>query len=303
MRIHFWGVRGSIPAPGPETAGYGGNTSCVSVELRDGRILIFDAGTGIRDCGQWLADRGGPVEATLLISHTHWDHIQGFPFFVPSFSPQNRLLVCGPSSDVRPLDIRGIMEMQTRYEFFPVKVDELAADIRYCSTTPGPLAIDGLEVTALRLNHPVPCFAYRLVADGVTYVYGGDHEPYRNVYRGDTSAAAEYDEEMLRDLDREVTERQATLTAFLAGADCVSWDSMYTREEYAAGKQGWGHSWYEANAALARDAGVGRMIFTHHDPASTDEILARREATWCQRAAEEEWDLLFAREGLELELP
>jgi len=301
MKIRFWGVRGSIATPGQRTMQYGGNTSCVSVELSDGRVVIFDAGTGIRECGNDLLGRGGSVDVSLFISHTHWDHIQGFPFFVPSYIPGNRIRICGPSSDVEPLGIQGIMEMQTKYEFFPVKIAELGAKLDYIETREGPLTVDGFTVEACRLNHPVPCFAYRLRDGERSYVYGGDHEPFRNLYRDD-AAVDEMDEEMLAELDEDATRQNEKIADFLRDADVVSWDSTYTHEEYEAGKHGWGHSWYAINLDLAARAGVKRLICTHHDPQSTDEVLAAREAEWTARAAEQSIELALAREGMEVEV-
>lgn len=301
MEILFWGVRGSIPSPGSRTIQYGGNTSSVSVTLDDGRLVLFDAGTGIRECGNWLMSRGGAISATICISHTHWDHIQGFPFFVPSYVAGNEFTVCGPPSDAQPMGIQRIMEMQTAYEFFPVKVGELGSRIAYLDVTGGRLDLDGLEIEACLLNHPVPCYAYRITSKGKTYVYGGDHEPYRNPLRDDAQAAAQAGPDRVRELDEEAQRQNDRIAAFLEGADMVSWDSTYTEVEYA-NRRGWGHSWYEANLDLAEKAGVGRMFFTHHDPSADDECLALREEIYGEIAEGRDLDVAFAREGMSVEL-
>ncbi|MBN1256898.1 MAG: MBL fold metallo-hydrolase [Planctomycetes bacterium] len=301
MKVHFWGVRGSIPTPSKDTAIYGGNTSCVSVELDNGKIIIFDAGTGIREYGDLLMARGGPITAAIFISHTHWDHIQGFPFFVPSYMKGNSLNIHGPASAVHKMGIREIMEMQTRYEVFPVRIAELGSNLNYLDIADDSFSVDGLDLTVCRLNHPVPCFAYKIRENDKTYVYGGDHEPYQNIYRIDPQAAAEMDEDFLAELDQNVAQQNTQIAEFLRGADLVSWDSMYTREEYEE-KKGWGHSWYECNLELAATAEVKQMIFTHHAPSATDEILASREEIHTAAAAAKGLNLAFAREGMEIEL-
>ncbi|MGD9200509.1 MAG: MBL fold metallo-hydrolase, partial [Chitinispirillia bacterium] len=136
MKIKFWGVRGSIPTPGKDTVVYGGNTSCTSVEIED-TILIFDAGTGIRICGNYLLSRGKSCTGTIFISHTHWDHIQGFPFFVPAYIPGNKFSIFGPPSDVQNQSLKQIMQLQTNYEYFPISLSQLGADIRYIDCKEG----------------------------------------------------------------------------------------------------------------------------------------------------------------------
>jgi len=299
MKIRYWGVRGSIAVPGKETIEYGGNTSCVSVEA-DGKTLIFDAGTGIRLCGNYLLSRGGRIEASVFISHTHWDHIQGFPFFVPSYIPGNRFTLHGPPSDIQNLSLKQIMEMQTNYEYFPVRISQLGSTMDYVDCGEETLEAEGFEIRTCKLNHPVACLAYKLVYDGRCFIYGGDHEPYRNLYR-DSDDEEDVDEGYMKELDRKANEQNRKIVEFCRGADVVSWDAQYDEREYQS-KKGWGHSTYRANLALAEKAGLSHMIFTHHDPAQTDESLSQREADVKKAAAGKNVRVEFAREGMEIDL-
>ncbi len=299
MKIRFWGVRGSIAVPGDNTVRYGGNTSCVSVEIGD-QITIFDAGTGIRTCGNDLLSRFKQVTATLFISHTHWDHIQGFPFFVPAYIPGNKLSIYGPPSDVQDQSLKQIMALQTNYEYFPIRIAELGATIDYNDCSEGLVDIEGLDVQTCRLNHPVVCFAYKLTVNGKIYVYGGDHEPYRNVYR-DSNENPDMDEEFLKELDEGVSEQNKKIIEFCKGADLVSWDAQYTEEEYQT-KIGWGHGTHEAGFKLAENAGIKHIILTHHEPMNSDTRLEELENKLKKQAESSGFKLDFAREGMEVEL-
>ncbi len=299
MILRFWGVRGSVPTPGQSTVIYGGNTACVSLEVGD-KVLIFDAGTGIRVCGQYLLSKSQPLEAALFISHTHWDHIQGFPFFVPAYVPGNALTMFGPPSEIKNLSLKQLMELQTSFEYFPVRISELGAKIEYFDCKEGRIETPGLEVHTCRLNHPVACLAYKVVAQGKVFVYGGDHEPFRNLYRGSKDEAA-LDEELLAELDLNAAEQNKRIADFCQDADLVIWDAQYSAKEYVS-KKGWGHSSYEADVELAQQAAVKHIIFTHHDPASADEKLAAAEKKYRAVAAEKGFRLDFAKEGLRIDL-
>lgn len=298
MKIRYWGVRGSIPVPGNQTIVYGGNTSCVSVEIDD-FVFIFDAGTGIRECGNYLLSKGKHVQGAIFISHTHWDHIQGFPFFVPSYIPGNSFALYGPPSDIQNLSLRQIMELQTRYEYFPVRISQLGATLEYFDCKEGNVNIDGFEVHSCRLNHPVACLAYKLVHNGKIFIYGGDHEPYYNVYR--TAPHDSMDEDILEELDENAAQQNLKIVDFCKNADFVSWDAQYSEEEYQS-KKGWGHSTYEANIDLAENASIRHILFTHHDPLNSDAILAEREKKYKTAAQKRGVHLDFAREGTEYTL-
>ncbi|MBD3320602.1 MAG: MBL fold metallo-hydrolase [Chitinivibrionales bacterium] len=299
MKIRYWGVRGSVPVPGPSTVKYGGNTSCVSVEVDD-TVLIFDSGTGIRECGNYLMSLGKKINGKIFISHTHWDHIQGFPFFVPAYVPGNTFEIFGPPSDVQNLSLEQIMAMQTNYEYFPIRISQLGADITYNDCREGTVNVNGFEISTCRLNHPVACLAYRLNHDGKTFIYGGDHEPYRNVYR-DSKEGESMDEDFLKELDENAYMQNNKIAGFCRKADIVSWDAQYNEEEYKS-KRGWGHSTYEANIAMAQNAKIKKIIFSHHEPMNSDEKLAQREQQCKEIARQKDFELEFSREGMEIDL-
>ena len=166
MLARFWGTRGSIPAPGPGTNHFGGNTSCVELTTPSGKILVLDCGTGARSLGdRLLASASGSISAAILLTHTHWDHIQGFPFFAPLFQPDNHFKVYGPKGE--HLSIRDVLAGQMEHQYFPVELDQLAACISYEDLCEGTHAIEDVEVRAQQMNHPSPTLGYRIEAEGV----------------------------------------------------------------------------------------------------------------------------------------
>jgi len=299
MKIHYWGVRGSIATPGKETVKYGGNTACVSVEIDD-TILIFDAGTGIRVCGNYLLSKKKKITGFIFISHTHWDHIQGFPFFVPAYIPGNTFTMYGPPSDIQDQSLRQIMEFQTKYEYFPISLSQLGADIQYIDCKEGTIDLNGFTIATCRINHPVTSFAYKVIHGGKIFVYGGDHEPYRNIYR-DSADVSDMDEDLLKELDANAEEQNRKIAAFLDNADLVSWDGQYTDQEYQL-KKGWGHSSHGANIELAEKAKIKHLILTHHEPMNSDAKLAGIESELKKIAAQKGFILNMAKEGMEIEL-
>jgi CheY-like chemotaxis protein/phosphoribosyl 1,2-cyclic phosphodiesterase len=263
MLLRFWGTRGSIATPGPETNRYGGNTSCVEIVTSAGKRFICDCGTGARALGGYLmANAPKPVEATILLSHTHWDHIQGFPFFAPLFVPGNRITVCGPkgANSTLPEVLAGQME----YTYFPVELGQLGAQIEYRDLSEGVHEMEGVRITAQFLNHPAVALGYRIEADGVSVLYLCDHEPYwEALWRSDEERGTL--QAILHDGDR----RHA---AFMENADVVIHDSQYTPEEYPA-KKNWGHSTYSYVTQIAAAANVRKLFLTHHDPTHSDAFL------------------------------
>jgi len=273
MRIKFWGVRGSIASPGPDTAGVGGNTSSVEVQCGSTRILL-DAGTGARRLGDKMLTEG-PVDATLLLSHLHWDHIQGLPFFVPAYLPSTKLQIVGSAHGI--MSIREALSHQMTAPVFPVRLDELGAQIRTREVKSGEtFDVGEARVRVAKLNHPGGVHAYRIEHEGRSLVYATDTEHYACI--------------------------DPTLRALAEGCDVLIYDSQYTPEEYRGEKGrsrvGWGHSTYVAGAEIARAAGVGEYVLFHHDPQRTDTGVAEIE----RRARELFASSVAAREGMEINL-
>jgi phosphoribosyl 1,2-cyclic phosphodiesterase/ActR/RegA family two-component response regulator len=260
MRVRFWGTRGSIATPGASTVRFGGNTLCVELITNSGQRLIFDCGTGARPLGIDLEHSAvRPLRATILLSHTHWDHIQGFPFFAPLFVPGNEFTICAPEG-VGP-SLANVLSGQMEFTYFPVKLDQLPAKITYRELTEGQHNIDGIGVKTQYLNHPALCLGYRVETDGVSVVYMADHEPFsETLWRADAPPGSL--ESILHAGDRRHAE-------FMRGADLVIHDSQYTPEEYPT-KRNWGHSTYEYAVELAAASAVRHLALIHHDPLHDD---------------------------------
>jgi phosphoribosyl 1,2-cyclic phosphodiesterase/CheY-like chemotaxis protein len=258
MQVQFWGTRGSIPKPGPATAHYGGNTPCLELRTERGTIVIIDCGTGLHGLGLHLLSSGPKgLAGHILISHTHWDHIQGFPFFAPFFVPGNKWDIYGPKGLDQSL--HETLAGQMQHTYFPIAPDQFGAAIHYHDLLEGTFDIDDVKVTTQYLNHPALTLGYRLEADGATVVYCCDHEPYSRAVadgRGDYAGQ-----------DR----RHA---AFVEGADLLIHDAQYTAAEYPS-KVGWGHSPGEFVVTLAQRAHVKAVALTHHDPLRSDPELDR----------------------------
>ena len=261
MRVRFWGTRGSIPKPGPSTIRYGGNTSCVEVRSAGGTTIVLDCGTGALALGKELMEQGQkPLRGHLLISHAHWDHIQGLPFFAPLFVAGNEWDVYAPHGFAQ--SVRETLHGQMQHTYFPVDLAQLGATIRYHDLTEGVFSIGDIRIHTRYLNHPALTLGYRLEADGATAVYCCDHEPH--------SRPLAYGSGEIGDQDREHID-------FIAGADLLIHDAQYRAPEYAE-KQGWGHSTLEYVVAVARLGQVKTLAFTHHDPARDDDQIDREVA-------------------------
>jgi CheY-like chemotaxis protein len=268
MRIRFWGTRGSIPKPGPATVRYGGNTSCVEVRA-DGTLIVLDCGTGAHELGQQIvAAHPGPMRGHLLITHTHWDHIQGFPFFAPLFVAGSEWDVYAPRQMGRTL--AEILAGQMHRTYFPVPLGELAATIRYHELTEGVFDLDAVRVTTRYLNHPAPTLGYRLEANGVAVVYATDHEPHSRHHPDATGDTAPVHREDARHIE------------FLADADLVIHDATYVLQEYPD-RLSWGHTPAEWAVDFAVAARARRLALFHHEPSRTDRAVDQLLATCRQR--------------------
>lgn len=270
--IKFWGVRGSIPSPGPETARYGGNTPCIELRV-GGERLIFDLGTGVRELG---AAADGPVDAHIFVSHYHYDHLQGLPFFGPIFDPRSRFIIRGPTRNGR--SVRDVLSGQMQQPFFPVTAEMVfRAQLEYQGFEAGDrLELGGAKISAVETNHPGGNLAYRVDYKGKSFVYATDTE--------------------------HGSDRDQQLINFAKGADVLVYDAMYTEDEYlgrvGGPKTGWGHSTFQNAVKVAAQAEVGTLVLFHHDPTRTDDALdALLKDVKRQRKA-----TIAAKEGLVLKL-
>lgn len=294
MKFTFRGVRGSIPVPGPDTLRYGGNTTCIEVRTDAGELIILDAGTGIFQLARTLFAEM-PLTANIFISHTHWDHIQGLPFFTPVFIPGNRVRIHGVADPTTSRSIREVLARQMEYAYFPVREAELNATMEYITLSERQeVKIGDATITSRLTGHPVLNLAYRIDCNGSSLVFTGDHEWPYNIYEEGDEGFDEF-EDMIR-------ERRATLIDFFRGADALIIDTAYTREEYPA-RRGWGHGTFDASIQAAREAGVGQAWLTHHEPTRSDAELERVYAEAMKRLhRSDDPPIALAREGVTVSL-
>ena len=261
--FRFWGVRGSIPAPGASTIRYGGNTACVEVRA-EGQLIVLDAGTGLRLLGRELNAEFGenPLELTLLLTHTHWDHIQGLPFFKPLFKPQNQLHIFGYEGARHGLE--NILSSQMESPFFPIGLREVPANVEIRELRDLAFNVGPVRVQAAFANHPGTCVGYRLFTAQGSLAFFPDNEPHEGLFRAH-ECAGQPDPAALQTARGE----SGKLVEFLRGADVLIMDTQYDREEYGA-HIGWGHGCLDDVVALALKAGVKKLFLFHHDPDHDD---------------------------------
>lgn len=306
MKVKFWGVRGSIPIPGPSTVRYGGNTPCIEITGASGDCVILDAGTGLRALGvDMLARKTLPNPIHLLVSHTHWDHLQGFPFFAPCYRPDAVVQVKGPAHFREGRSLREVFDVQMQYEFFPISNSQLAASISYETLTETTFRAGSLNVAAQFMNHSVQCLGYRLSEPGAVLIYTGDHEPYYDVFNEPSAPQTPDDNLLFGDAANMVASATERFLSFIREADLMIVDCQYTPEEYPAKKRTWGHSSWNYCLDWMQRAAVRRMVLTHHDPLRTDDALDAMLVQIRRAAADRRIDpdaVYLAYEGLEVQL-
>jgi phosphoribosyl 1,2-cyclic phosphodiesterase len=297
MKLKFWGTRGSIPTPGKETVRYGGNTPCMEVRLTNNNLLIFDAGTGIRSLGDQLIASGASVRTFIVITHPHWDHIQGFPFFKPAFISGNELTIVGPQS--RHVTLRQMLAHVMDKVYFPIQLHELKANIKFIPMKEESVRVFDATLSSLYVNHPSMALAYRLDVGSHSMVYVSDNEPFD---REVATSLKNVDPVVVRKYLDSKGDPNQRLIDFARGADILIHDATYTPEEYV-NHVGWGHSHYLFCLKIAHEAGVKRLVLSHHDQrhddAVVDDILqkCRREI----RTQSYKFECLAAAEGMEME--
>lgn len=297
-RLRLWGVRGSIPVPGPATLRYGGNTSCV--ELRaDGELIVLDAGSGIRGLGNALEEefRSDRIRVTLLSTHAHWDHIQGLPFFLPAYNEKNSLRLLGYKGVGGGFG--AILSRQMAVPFFPVRLRDLPCEMSIEELTEMEFSVGEVRVRSRFVNHPGNCVGYRLYTKSGSLAFVPDNEPYefRKLH---AEACARATPEQARKFA--VTER-AKLVDFLHEADVLFLDAQYTDDEYPQ-HAGWGHGSLTTSVDLAVDAKVGKLLLFHHDPSHDDAMIDGMVETARRLTRERQSSLQVdaAREGDEFSL-
>jgi phosphoribosyl 1,2-cyclic phosphodiesterase len=267
IELTFWGVRGSIPTPVAENLGYGGNTACLTIGLADQPLLIFDAGTGARRLGNTLLPevQSKRTNVHLFLTHFHWDHIQGIPYFAPIYHPN-----CGITlhSSREPADLERILSAQMQPPYYPIDMPTAAASLTYERIESAGTRLGGLLIRPFPLHHPNGATGYRIESSDASIVYASDHE------HGDAAA-------------------DAILLNYARHADILIYDAQYTPQEYEL-RRGWGHSTWPMAVKLAQEAGVKRLILFHHDPMHTDQqlsaIVHEAQAEFAQTiAAKEGW--------------
>jgi len=247
--LRFWGTRGSLPAPRPSTNIYGGNTPCLEIRA-GGVVYIFDAGSGIRALGAALQKEFGAVSANIFFTHYHWDHIHGFPFFSPAYSPGNRFAIFGEPRGSR--GVREILAGQMAMPYFPVPIEAMRAHVEFCDVGPGTrLQVGPAVIRAEALNHPGRALSYRIEYRGRSIVYATDNEH-----------GADANERLIE---------------HARGSDILVYDAAYTDAEWKALRKGWGHSTWQEAIKVARAAGVKKLLLFHHEPSRDDRALATIE--------------------------
>lgn len=302
IKIKFWGVRGSIPTPGPSTLKYGGNTSCIEIDFKDGPKFIMDAGTGIRQLGKHLLNNRDPIHAYIFLSHFHWDHIQGLPFFRPAFILENKFTILG--SDDPAIQLDKIISFQMDPTYFPITIDDMRAKIEFRSIKEEKILIENVEVETIYLNHPGYALGFRVTYHDKSLIYISDNEPFQYENKPIQNEIRSIGKENLAEVfDTFIENKNQKLVNFCQDADVLIHDSQYFVEEYRD-KMAWGHSPLNFAVELALISKVKQLILFHHDPDHDDATIDRIERLSRKLLKKQNAGILCsaAREGIIIEL-
>jgi len=280
--IKFWGVRGSIPTPGPTTVRYGGNTPCVELRLSEDKFFILDAGSGLRELGVYLTKLGKPVKSHIFISHMHWDHIQGIPFFVPALIPGNEFIFYG--AEDADSSLQEILENQMNHVNFPIEMKDMASKLNFKALQEDTYEIDSVKFETF--------LGFKFYVNGKSLVYISDNEPYPT----NNETIENDDQDFVEDSNEKLVE-------FVKKADILIHDAQYTPEEYESRYQ-WGHSPYNFTVDIALKAKVKKLVIFHHDPLHDDNFVDEMivKAQEIARSAKSDLEIIGAREGLQIYL-
>ena len=302
MKVRFWGVRGSIPVPGRATNRYGGNTSCVEVRPKGGAPIIIDAGTGIRKLGKSLMEeafREGKGRASILISHTHWDHVQGLPFFSPLYRAGNQVDIFARQRDTH---LAAVFSQQHDSPYFPVPLSAMQADMHFHELIEGArFDIGRAKVTCARLNHPYVAIAYRVEVDRAVMVYCSDTAPFTDMLLGRDFVTTSEFPTLPPSTIRELAVMRAGVVALCRDADLLIYDTQFTPEEYES-RPHWGHSRPDDALEIAREANVKQLCLFHHAPMRSDDDNDAILKKYSKQIKGEKLTLVSAYEGLEIAL-
>lgn len=298
MHLKFWGTRGSVPTPGKSTIRYGGNTPCVELRLSNGELIILDAGTGIRNLGEKLIENGESIKAYVLISHPHWDHIQGFPFFKPAFVSGNELTIIG--GEIEKMTLAKMIADQMNKIYFPIQLTDLKATIKFRAIAEEEFPVFGANVKTIFVNHPSFAIGYKIIHNSKSVVYISDNEPF------DKKVA-----QSIRNVEKIIIDKYShskgdpnqRIFDFIHDVDILIHDATYTPEEYVD-RVGWGHSHYLFTLKAAAEGKVKKLVLFHHDPSHNDDKIDEILKT-CRKEIRNrnyKFECVAAAEGLEIEI-
>lgn len=290
-------MRGSIPVPGKETLRYGGNTPCLEMISNSGKRIIVDAGSGLRTLGLELIKAEPPPRTYhILVSHTHWDHIQGFPFFIPALVPGNKIVIWGFKNV--EMSLEQIFQDQMKWVYFPISMRNMSAEIEFREIEEESFDIYDYHIESLYLNHPGLVLGYKIRVDGKVIVYATDTEPYHKLFDSSNNHSSN-DSDLDSKIGEHVNQLDRRLIDFSQGADLLIHDAQYLEHEYGT-KIGWGHSTVEEAISVALAARAKKLVLFHYDPMRTDDDLDEIMKTWKKQMKQDKkpLEIIAAYEGL-----